>query len=113
MDFLRCYSADDLASFPAGTWGIREPGDIWEGKNRSSSEFGRTIIPPSPLLPKKREIFLSEVFFQIVLSCVDESLDVILLPGILFYFVLTFNLVFYWVVDVTFFFLLLFPYLFL
>ena len=104
MDFLRCYSADDLASFPAGTWGIREPGDLWEGKNRSSSEFWRTITPPSPLLPKKRENFLSEVFFQIVLSCVDESLDVILLPGILFYFVLTFNLVFYWVVDVTFFF---------
>ena len=38
MDFLRCYSADDLASFPAGTWGIREPGDLWEGQNRSSSE---------------------------------------------------------------------------
>lgn len=82
MDFLRCYSADDLASFPAGTWGIREPGDLWEGKNRSSSEFWRTITPPSPFLPKKREIFLSEIFFQIVLSCTDESLDVILLPGI-------------------------------
>lgn len=38
MDFSRCYSADDLASFPAGTWGIREPGDLWEGQNRSSSE---------------------------------------------------------------------------
>ena len=38
MDFLRCHSVDDLASFPAGTWGIREPGDLWEGKNRSSSE---------------------------------------------------------------------------
>lgn len=39
MDFLRSYSADDLASFPAGTWGIREPGDLWEGKNRPSSEY--------------------------------------------------------------------------
>ena len=38
MDFLRCYSADDLDSFPAGTWGIREPGDQWEGQNRLSSE---------------------------------------------------------------------------
>jgi 5-formyltetrahydrofolate cyclo-ligase len=38
MDFLRCYSADDLASFPAGTWGIREPGDLWEEQTRSSSE---------------------------------------------------------------------------
>ena len=37
MDFLRCYSADDLDSFPAGTWGIREPGDQWEGQNRLSS----------------------------------------------------------------------------
>ena len=74
MDFLRCYSADDLASFPAGTWGIREPGDLWEGQNRSSSEF--RILPP----PKKN----SER--RIVLSCTAESLDVILLPGI-FYFV--------------------------
>jgi len=55
MDFLRCYSADDLASFPAGTWGIREPGDLWEGQNRSS-----------------------------ILSCTTESLDVILLPGVAF-----------------------------
>ena len=23
----------------AGTWGIREPGDFWEGQNRPSSEF--------------------------------------------------------------------------
>ena len=43
MDFLRGYSAEDLASFPAGTWGIREPGDLWEGQNRTSSEF--KIIP--------------------------------------------------------------------
>ena len=39
MDFLQSYSADDLASFPPGTWGIREPGDLWEGKNRPSGEF--------------------------------------------------------------------------
>jgi 5-formyltetrahydrofolate cyclo-ligase len=39
MDFLRSYSADDLASFPAGIWGIREPEDLWEEKPRSSSEF--------------------------------------------------------------------------
>jgi len=55
MDFLRCYSPDDLASFPAGTWGIREPGDLWEGQNRSS-----------------------------ILGCTGESLDVILLPGVAF-----------------------------
>jgi hypothetical protein len=54
MDFLRCYSEDDLASFPAGTWGIREPGDLWEGKNRSSSEFfGQPTSPP----PKKKRKF--------------------------------------------------------
>ena len=46
MDFLRCYSADDLASFPAGTWGIREPGDLWEGQNRTSSEFWILHLPP-------------------------------------------------------------------
>ena len=46
MDFLRCYSADDLASFPAGTWGIREPGDLWEGQNRTSSEFWISVTTP-------------------------------------------------------------------
>ena len=90
MDFLRCYSADDLASFPAGTWGIREPGDLWEGKSRLSSEFW-VGQPPHQL--ERKEIFLSEIFFQIVLSCTDESLDVILLPGIYFILFLTFNLV--------------------
>jgi hypothetical protein len=39
MDFLRSYSVNDLASFPAGTWGIREPADFWEGNPRPSSEF--------------------------------------------------------------------------
>lgn len=39
MDFLRGYSIDDLASFPAGIWGIREPEDLWEGKLRPSSEL--------------------------------------------------------------------------
>jgi len=55
MDFLQSCSADDLASFPPGTWGIREPGDLWEGKNRPS-----------------------------VLGCTANSLDVILLPGVAF-----------------------------
>ncbi|KAF8812157.1 5-formyltetrahydrofolate cyclo-ligase [Phlegmacium glaucopus] len=55
MDFLRGYSADDLASFPASTWGIREPGDLWEGQKRTS-----------------------------ILGCTGESLDVILLPGVAF-----------------------------
>lgn len=55
MDFLRCYSADDLASFPAGTWGIREPGDLWEGQNRPSSEF-------CILNPKKNEDFSPNSF---------------------------------------------------
>ena len=54
MDFLRGYSAEDLASFPAGTWGIREPGDLWEGQNRTSSEF--KIIP----FKKQKKKVLSE-----------------------------------------------------
>lgn len=45
MDFLRSYSVNDLASFPAGTWGIREPGDFWEGKPRPSSEFSWIAFP--------------------------------------------------------------------
>ncbi|KAF8155561.1 hypothetical protein B0H34DRAFT_713792 [Crassisporium funariophilum] len=55
MDFFRVYSADDLASFPSGTWGIREPSDTWEGQRRSSA----------------------------LASSVD-ALDVILLPGVAF-----------------------------
>ena len=91
MDFLRCYSTNDLASFPAGTWGIREPGDLWEGQNRSTSESLSTIPPrpPSPREQKKKKNSLSEDFAppRIVLSCTAESLDVILLPG-KFYFIL-------------------------
>jgi len=34
MDFLRIYSAIDLASIPSGTWGIKEPDDTWEAGKR-------------------------------------------------------------------------------
>ncbi|KAI0743188.1 nagb/rpia/CoA transferase-like protein [Irpex lacteus] len=36
MDFLRVYGEDDLASFPAGLWGIREPGEHYQGGRRQS-----------------------------------------------------------------------------
>lgn len=38
MDVLRVYSVEDLASFPAGTWGIREPGDQFQGQTREGSK---------------------------------------------------------------------------
>ncbi|KAI0346408.1 5-formyltetrahydrofolate cyclo-ligase [Trametopsis cervina] len=37
MDFLRVYGEDDLASFPAGLWGIREPGALYEGARRQNA----------------------------------------------------------------------------
>ncbi|PPQ81673.1 hypothetical protein CVT25_013351 [Psilocybe cyanescens] len=55
MDFLRIHSPADLASLPAGTWGIKEPEESWEGQIRS-----RVLGSPS------------------------EPLDVILLPGVAF-----------------------------
>ncbi|PPQ96124.1 hypothetical protein CVT26_004759 [Gymnopilus dilepis] len=55
MDFLRVYSLDDLASFPSGAWGIKEPPETWQGEKRDE-----------------------------VLGSATESLDVILLPGVAF-----------------------------
>jgi len=55
MDFLRVYSLDDLASFPSGTWGIKEPPESWQGTRRAE-----------------------------VLGSAAESLDMILLPGVAF-----------------------------
>ncbi|KAF9558082.1 5-formyltetrahydrofolate cyclo-ligase [Agrocybe pediades] len=55
MDFLRVYSADDIASFPAGKWGIREPGELWGEQRRES-----------------------------ILRSPAETLDMILLPGVAF-----------------------------
>ncbi|KAF8905256.1 5-formyltetrahydrofolate cyclo-ligase [Gymnopilus junonius] len=55
MDFLRVYSLNDLASFPSGTWGIKEPPESWEGQKRDE-----------------------------VLGLAMESLDLIILPGVAF-----------------------------
>ncbi|KDQ58661.1 hypothetical protein JAAARDRAFT_34496 [Jaapia argillacea MUCL 33604] len=55
MDFLKVYSEEDLRSFPAGLWGISEPGWEWKGKRRESA-----------------------------LDEVSEPLDMILLPGVAF-----------------------------
>ncbi|KAF9475135.1 hypothetical protein BDN70DRAFT_898418 [Pholiota conissans] len=55
MDFLRVYSSEDLRSLPSGTWGIREPDDLWEGRKRSS-------VRESP----------------------EAQVDVILVPGVAF-----------------------------
>jgi hypothetical protein len=65
MDFLRCYTPDDLASFPAGTWGIREPGDQWEGQNRSSSEFEILNLQAPEKIKSQSEDFLSPNSFEL------------------------------------------------
>ncbi|CAA7264281.1 unnamed protein product [Cyclocybe aegerita] len=33
MDFLRVYDQADLEDLPSGTWGIREPGEMWDAQN--------------------------------------------------------------------------------
>jgi len=55
MNFLRVYGEDDLASFPAGLWGIREPSDQYKGQKR-----------------------------QTVLDEDSETLDLILVPAVAF-----------------------------
>ncbi|KIM46952.1 hypothetical protein M413DRAFT_440510 [Hebeloma cylindrosporum] len=55
MDFFRIHSADDLASLPSGTWGIKEPDVLWQGEKRTS-----------------------------ILGSTTEGLDMILLPGVAF-----------------------------
>ena len=39
MDCFEIYSEADLASLPAGTWGIKEPGLEWNGKTRAHGTF--------------------------------------------------------------------------
>ena len=38
MDFLRVHGEQDLATFPAGLWGIKEPNDVWRGSRRQSGQ---------------------------------------------------------------------------
>ena len=38
MDFLRVYGQQDLSTFPAGLWGIKEPDYVWQGAQRPSGE---------------------------------------------------------------------------
>lgn len=38
MDFLRVHGEEDLRSFPAGTWGIREPPSEWDGRARMNGQ---------------------------------------------------------------------------
>ncbi|KAI0087404.1 hypothetical protein BDY19DRAFT_893320 [Irpex rosettiformis] len=44
MDFLRVYGQDDLATFPAGLWGIREPGECYQGGRRQSDSDNLDLI---------------------------------------------------------------------
>ncbi|GJE94808.1 5-formyltetrahydrofolate cyclo-ligase [Phanerochaete sordida] len=54
MDFLKVHGEADIASFPAGLWGIREPDNVWQGTQRQNA------LDPS------------------------TGLDLILLPGVAF-----------------------------
>ncbi|KAI0701402.1 5-formyltetrahydrofolate cyclo-ligase [Cytidiella melzeri] len=44
MDFLRVYGEDDLTSFPAGLWGIREPGEQYQGRRRQHNSENLDLI---------------------------------------------------------------------
>jgi 5-formyltetrahydrofolate cyclo-ligase len=44
MDFFRIHSPEDLASLPSGTWGIKEPDELWEGQKRTSSALSSRVI---------------------------------------------------------------------
>jgi len=55
MDFLKIYGQDDLESLPSGVWGIKEPGEQWQGSLRRSA-----------------------------LEDASEELDMILMPGVAF-----------------------------
>lgn len=37
MDFLKVHGEADLAAFPAGLWGIREPDYVWQGTQRQNA----------------------------------------------------------------------------
>jgi 5-formyltetrahydrofolate cyclo-ligase len=39
MDFLKVYGEADIAGFPSGLWGIREPDFSWQGIQRQSGRF--------------------------------------------------------------------------
>ena len=75
MDFLRVHGEDDLASFPAGLWGIKEPPYQWQGRKRECGLY--TLI--SEALPRSDYLLTHYA----VLSKDSEGLDLILLPGML------------------------------
>jgi len=54
MDLLKVYDGEDLTTLPVGLWGIKEPNNFWKDRPRLSA--------------------LDD----------DDSLDVILLPGVAF-----------------------------
>jgi len=76
MDFLKVYGIEDLNSFPSGTWGIKEPGLQWQGTTRLNGlcsvfkcfgEYSGRHLNGLAALDR---------------GC--ETLDMILLPGLLF-----------------------------
>ena len=71
MKLLRIYDSHDLETLPDGVWGIKEPGNEYDGKERQD---GRALLH-----------FLSRVHYicQYLFAVLDddEPLDLIFLPG--------------------------------
>lgn len=44
MEFLKVYGPEDLESFPAGLWGIREPTGYWKDQKRMSGKCAVTLF---------------------------------------------------------------------
>lgn len=42
MDFVQVHGEDDLSTFPAGLWGIREPDYVWKDQPRKRGQFSAT-----------------------------------------------------------------------
>ena len=71
MDFLRVHGEADIAGFPAGLWGIKEPGSHWEGEERQSGQSPRQWGDDSTDCG----------VMDVVLNSPGSTLDLILLPG--------------------------------
>ena len=74
MELLKVYGMEDLNTFPSGTWGIKEPGLQWQGGNRLNG--------PSSIIVW--ESTTRRLNGYVVLDRDCETLDMILLPGLLF-----------------------------
>lgn len=84
MDLLQIQDLDDLRSLPSGTWGIKEPGLEWNGgKRRPNGE----LLSPNCIYETHKCLFIL-LWSTEVLDEECEGLDLILVPGVHWSFVL-------------------------